>query len=254
LQGPAGTNGATWFSGSGAPASGTGSDADHYLDTATGNVYLKTSGLWGSPIGNLRGPQGVTGATGATGPQGPAGASGATGPQGPAGAPGTNATISTTVHCDFQASGANNFWNIVDATYNDATFWAQSANFVLQDLQWLTYDMSIMANGDVWASASLYNNGAKTKSSSASIYAPQSKTMAPTGMNGPGHGSAYGTIIIRNDWTNQTTAASYGPFVWAIGFNPANSKLYVTVGRLALTGSNHWINWSWSNVCTVTNY
>lgn len=51
-------------------------------------------------IGNIRGPQGANGATGAAGPQGPAGARGATGPQGPAGPQGaaavTDASLSTT--------------------------------------------------------------------------------------------------------------------------------------------------------------
>lgn len=51
-------------------------------------------------IGNIRGPQGAQGATGAAGPQGPAGARGATGPQGPAGPQGaaavTDASLSTT--------------------------------------------------------------------------------------------------------------------------------------------------------------
>ena len=51
-------------------------------------------------IGNIRGPQGAKGATGAAGPQGPAGARGATGPQGPAGPQGaaavTDASLSTT--------------------------------------------------------------------------------------------------------------------------------------------------------------
>lgn len=38
--------------------------------------------------GNIRGPQGVAGATGAVGPQGEVGATGATGPQGPVGSQG----------------------------------------------------------------------------------------------------------------------------------------------------------------------
>ena len=35
-----------WFHGSGAPASGLGTNNDYYLDTVTGNVYLKIAGTW----------------------------------------------------------------------------------------------------------------------------------------------------------------------------------------------------------------
>jgi hypothetical protein len=41
-------SGTNWFNGSGAPASTLGNNGDYYLDTATGNVYLKTSGAWGA--------------------------------------------------------------------------------------------------------------------------------------------------------------------------------------------------------------
>ena len=56
--GAAGTNGSTWYSGSGAPSSGTGVNGDYYFRTSTGDVYLKVSGSWGSPIANLTGPAG----------------------------------------------------------------------------------------------------------------------------------------------------------------------------------------------------
>lgn len=96
-QGTPGTNGApgsVWYEGTGAPSAGTGINGDFYLDVATGNVYQKASGSW-TLQGNIKGPQGNTGATGATGPQGatgatgPQGATGATGPTGPAGPQGT---------------------------------------------------------------------------------------------------------------------------------------------------------------------
>jgi hypothetical protein len=61
--GSAGTNGATWRDGSGAPSSGLGVDGDFYLDNATENVYLKASGSY-SIVTNIKG------ATGATGPNG----------------------------------------------------------------------------------------------------------------------------------------------------------------------------------------
>ena len=64
LTGGAGTNGYTWYSGSGTPSSGTGVNGDYYLKTSTGDVYNKSAGAWGSPIENLVGPTGATGAAG----------------------------------------------------------------------------------------------------------------------------------------------------------------------------------------------
>ena len=90
--GPQGTPGTVWYSGAGAPASGTGIDGDYYLNTATGDVYHKVSGAWGSPIENLTGPTGPTGAAGPTGSTGPQGTPGSVWYHG-AGAP-------TTLHND----------------------------------------------------------------------------------------------------------------------------------------------------------
>jgi hypothetical protein len=68
----------TWLSGSGTPANGSGNDGDYYFRTATGDVYLKAAGTWGSPIATIKGEKGDTGATGATGETGATGAAGAT--------------------------------------------------------------------------------------------------------------------------------------------------------------------------------
>jgi hypothetical protein len=38
--------GTSWFRGTGAPGSGRGANGSYYIDTATGNLYLKTSGAW----------------------------------------------------------------------------------------------------------------------------------------------------------------------------------------------------------------
>ena len=53
--------GSVWFNGSGVPGAGTGNDGDYYLRTATGDVYQKAAGSWGSPIENLTGPTGPPG-------------------------------------------------------------------------------------------------------------------------------------------------------------------------------------------------
>jgi hypothetical protein len=47
--GPSIPEGSTHISGTGAPAGGTGADGNYYSDLATGNLYLKTAGVWGAP-------------------------------------------------------------------------------------------------------------------------------------------------------------------------------------------------------------
>ena len=88
--GAAGTNGAVWYSGSGAPSSGTGANGDYYLNIATGDVYTKSSGSWGSAIANLKGATGTTGAAGATGAAGTAGSTWYSGSGAPASGTGAN--------------------------------------------------------------------------------------------------------------------------------------------------------------------
>jgi len=83
--GSAGVPGSVWRDGTGAPSNSLGINGDYYLDDATGNVYLKSSGAY-AIVGNIKGATGATGSTGSTGATGPAGATGATGPAGPAGA------------------------------------------------------------------------------------------------------------------------------------------------------------------------
>ena len=81
-----------WKYGAGVPASNLGLVGDYYLDTATGNVYTKTTGNTWVLISNITGPQG---SAGTAGPQGVAGPTGATGLQGPAGVAGTNGVNGT---------------------------------------------------------------------------------------------------------------------------------------------------------------
>lgn len=56
-----------WFSGSGAPSSGSGVQGDWYLDSVSGNFYEKTSNTVWTLRGNLQGPAGAPGATGPAG-------------------------------------------------------------------------------------------------------------------------------------------------------------------------------------------
>ncbi len=61
-----GTNGATFLTGDGAPTKSIGNDGDYYLDNATYDLYLKTSGLW-SKVGNIKGADGTNGKDGTDG-------------------------------------------------------------------------------------------------------------------------------------------------------------------------------------------
>ena len=76
----------TWWSGSGVPSSGLGSNGDMYLNltgAGKGDVYgPKTAGSWGSAGMNVMGPQGNQGIQGVQGTQGIQGIQGIQGPPG----------------------------------------------------------------------------------------------------------------------------------------------------------------------------
>lgn len=72
-SGANGTNGATWYTSTGAPAGGLGAVGDFYLDSATGNYYQKTGAATWTLQGSLVGPAGAAGAAGSAGAAGPAG-------------------------------------------------------------------------------------------------------------------------------------------------------------------------------------
>ncbi len=61
-----GADGATWYTGEGAPADTSGNNGDFYLDTVTFDVYLKGGGSW-HLITNIIGPKGEKGGPGKDG-------------------------------------------------------------------------------------------------------------------------------------------------------------------------------------------
>ena len=116
-----------WRYGTTVPAAALGTLGDFYLNTQTGDVYYKSNSTTWILTGNIKGPQGNAGATGATGPAGAAGATGpagatgaagAAGPQGPTGAVGpagtsmlngvTNPTANTGNNGDFYINTVTN--------------------------------------------------------------------------------------------------------------------------------------------------
>lgn len=62
-------------SGAGVPDNSLGKDGDQWLDTNTGNIYARVSGVY-TLTGNIKGPAGGTGPAGPAGPAGPPGAGG----------------------------------------------------------------------------------------------------------------------------------------------------------------------------------
>lgn len=78
--GAKGADGATWLFGAVAPTT-QGATGDFYINTATFDVYSKSTGAW-VKTGNIKGATGVTGAAGAQGIQSGPGAKGDKGDQG----------------------------------------------------------------------------------------------------------------------------------------------------------------------------
>jgi hypothetical protein len=78
IKGATGTNGATWYSGSGAPSNGTGANGDFYLRTDTYDVYTKSGGSWSISV-NIKGATGTAGATWYSGSGAPSSGLGANG-------------------------------------------------------------------------------------------------------------------------------------------------------------------------------
>lgn len=70
VPGPTGPAGSKWYTGAGAPSSGTGVTGDFYLNTSSGSYYEKTDANTWTVRGSLTGPAGATGAAGADGADG----------------------------------------------------------------------------------------------------------------------------------------------------------------------------------------
>ncbi|MBC7750813.1 MAG: tail fiber protein [Candidatus Saccharibacteria bacterium] len=63
VNGTNGMNGTTWRNNNGVPANNLGVDGDYYLNNLTGDIYVRSTGIY-TIISNIKG------ATGATGPSG----------------------------------------------------------------------------------------------------------------------------------------------------------------------------------------
>ncbi|EJH15857.1 collagen-like surface-anchored protein [Streptococcus pneumoniae GA62331] len=85
--GQAGRDGKDVLNGKVNPQSNQGKNGDKYINTETGDVYVKNNGNWDKE-GNIKGPKGDKGADGAKGEKGDQGERGLTGAQGAKGADG----------------------------------------------------------------------------------------------------------------------------------------------------------------------
>ncbi|WJN62720.1 minor tail protein [Streptomyces phage phiScoe15] len=81
--------GSKWYVNTTSTSSTDTKPGDMLLRTDTGDIWQRSASGWGSPVGNIRGPQGIQGIQGIQGVAGPQGPEGPQGPQGPAGPAGT---------------------------------------------------------------------------------------------------------------------------------------------------------------------
>ena len=81
LDGNNGQDGKDILSGTSAPTSEAGKEGDKYVNTTTGDIFVKKNGQW-EREGNLKGPKGDKGETGAAGATGATGAAGQNGENG----------------------------------------------------------------------------------------------------------------------------------------------------------------------------
>ena len=84
IKGPKGDDGKDILNGKTNPTSETGKDGDKYVNTETGDVFVKKNGQW-EKEGNIKGPKGDKGENGLNGTNGRDGVNGATGETGAAG-------------------------------------------------------------------------------------------------------------------------------------------------------------------------
>ena len=88
-KGDSGQDGKDILSGTSDPTSETGKEGDKYVNTTTGDIFVKKNGQW-EREGNIKGPKGDKGETGATGAAGQNGQNGRDGQNGQNGRDGEN--------------------------------------------------------------------------------------------------------------------------------------------------------------------
>ena len=140
IAGSAGADGsdgadATWLVGTTAPTSSQGIDGNLFINTSTGDIYIKVSGSWAFS-GNIAGPAGADGSDGI------AGSDGATGASGPAG-PGMTSAVFTLTAVNESYNGSYYIITIPSSFFQDYGFWYDM--WEITDTGWLS-DLDALYN------------------------------------------------------------------------------------------------------------
>jgi hypothetical protein len=187
-QGPAGTPGEAWFSGSGAPAGGTGIVGDWYLNADNGDVYEKTGASAWTLRGNIRGPQGDQGIQGVPGNDGADGDDGAPGAPGADGDDGIGMPVggaTDTVAKKNSATDHDIGWaKIVNANVDAAAAIAESKLNLASDAAAGTASRRTLGTGASQAAAGDHTH-ARQASTGAKVYRATNQTIVNGGTPDP---------------------------------------------------------------------
>ena len=123
IKGPKGDDGKDILNGTENPSPTDGKDGDKYVNTTTGDVFVKENGTW-KPAGNIKGPKGENGTNGTNGAAGSNGSDGAAGRDGRDGKDGTDGK-SPTISVRENGDGSHTIiitnpnGNIIETTVRD---------------------------------------------------------------------------------------------------------------------------------------
>ena len=123
IKGPKGDDGKDILNGTENPSPTDGKDGDKYVNTTTGDVFVKENGTW-KPAGNIKGPKGENGTNGTNGAAGANGSDGAAGRDGRDGKDGTDGK-SPTISVRENGDGSHTIiitnpnGNIIETTVRD---------------------------------------------------------------------------------------------------------------------------------------
>ena len=123
IKGPKGDDGKDILNGTENPSLTDGKDGDKYVNTTTGDVFVKENGTW-KPAGNIKGPKGENGTNGTNGAAGSNGSDGAAGRDGRDGKDGTDGK-SPTISVRENGDGSHTIiitnpnGNIIETTVRD---------------------------------------------------------------------------------------------------------------------------------------
>ena len=212
--GPQGDPGAVWRNGSGAPADSLGINGDFYLDTSSGDVYEKASGVY-SVVVNITGPQG------AQGPQGNPGAVWREGSGAPADSTGINGDFYLDTSSGDVYKRTSGTYGVV-ANIEGPTGPAGDDGATWRDGSGAPAD-SLGINGDYYLDGDTGDVYRKT----SGVYSVETNIQGPSGT-----GAAI-TLDLGDDGTNESTDLAEIAITGdtnSIATEPASNKLLLNMG------------------------